>query len=276
MNALERYRSDLLGMGLTRGTIAVYMGHARKYLAGLPDEQEAVKDPHEVLAYMGKMREENVSPNTRQVAFYALKAFLASLDVDMKFKPPKDPERRSDPHRPYFTRPEVLDLIGWAKKEGAPRDKALLALSTTYGLRRTELCGILAEDVAEDRITIWTAKQRGAKKPRVHKLPPQIAPLCHEYREWGSLSETAMSQEFKVILSFATGDYQGQTGWHAIRRSLATELRKNGADILAIRNFMRWKGGMTGMEMPSLYIQLNDPDVDEEIFNKHPFLEAWE
>lgn len=272
-SSIQQMREDLLGLGLTKGTIRVYCHCATKFMK----EVEGTPDRHDALRFLGVLRE-NSKPNSRRVMYYAIRALFRSMDQDFNVPPPKE-NMRGEISRPILTGAQVESLIEWVKEDGTPCQKAYLALSTVFGLRRSELIGIRQGDIDAGTIMIWTAK---GGDPKRHVIPDPIAGAIYGYEDWGSLSETAGSIVFKAILLKAGLGLMRGYGWHSIRRALVTELIRRGVDSLVAKKFMRWHGTMNPIDplgmlaMPSIYVQFEDRELDEMVFESHPFLEAWE
>jgi hypothetical protein len=93
----------------------------------------------------------------------------------------------------------------------------------------------------------------------------------------------------RILTKSGAGELRRQRlGWHTIRRALLDNLVDNGVNLLAAREFLRWKGAGREMAMPARYFGNVIIDVgesepvsdeaksDEEIFQKHPFLPFWQ
>lgn len=268
---IERMRSDLLGMGRTKGTVNEYTRHAQRFLDFAGDGE---LDHHTVLDFLTQMGEG--SPSTRRVAFFSIRNLFESMDKPLKLKRPKDPVVRNEVKRPVTDKARIQTMIEWAKNEGTPIERAYLAVATTYGLRRVELCGIHPGDIDEGHLMVFTRK---GGQPRRHIIPPEIAPVIYGFDGWGRLGDYEMSQLFKTIAFQSLLDPLRGYGWHSIRRSLVTELfreGREGVDILTVHSFMRWQGGMSSMmSMPAVYTRFEAGEVDEKVFQIHPFLPFW-
>ena len=258
-------REDLLGLGLSKGTIRVYCATCNQFM----QHQKGTPDHHDALRFLGKMRETSKG-NTRRVAYYALRALFKSMSLAFDVPPPKiDPQV----DRPCLTKQQIQTLIAWAKAKGTATEKAYLVLSTLYGLRRSELVNISPGDVDEGTIMIWTKK---GGPPRKHLIPDPVTPIIYAaYEEWGSLSETAASILFKAILIQSGLGFQKNFGWHSIRRTLRTELLRNKVDTLIAHQFMRWSLGRSPLAIDMVYIDLEDTEIDNTVFKNHPFLSFW-
>ena len=265
MNQIKQMREDLLGLGLSKGTIRVYCATCSQFM----QHQKGTPDHHDALRFLGEMRETS-KENTCRVAYYALRALFKSMSLAFDVPPPKT---NPQVDRPCLTKQQIQALIAWAKAKGTVTEKAYLALSTLYGLRRSELVNISLGDVDEGTIMIWTKK---GGQPRKHLIPDPIVPIIYAaYEEWGNLSETAASILFKAILIQSGLGFHKNYGWHSIRRSLRTELLRNKVDTLIAHQFMRWSLGRSPLAIDVVYTQLADIEIDEMVFENHPFLCFW-
>lgn len=276
MNQIKQMHEDLLGLGLAHGTIAVYCTAAKQFLAQVEGDPDDL-DHHDALRYLGGLREKTKA-NTRKVAYYALRAFYKSVGVDFDVQAPKD-NSPGEISRPMLKKAEVNRLIAWAREGGTPRDRAFLALSTVFGLRRSELVALRDVDIEDSLIMIWTKK---GGDPKRHLMPDCIAPAIYGYDQWASLCPTSVSILFKAMLIEAGLGFRRGYGWHSIRRCLVTELIRNDVDSLIANRFMRWHGGRSPLDpsgmlaMTDIYTRFEDREIDEMVFSGHPFLEAWE
>lgn len=173
-------------------------------------------------------------------------------------------------HRVSFTKEEVKALISAARSSKNATYTNIIALSTTYGLRASEIRLIRKEDTHPIKKTVFIHTLKGGVD-REHTVPDQIAPFIFSYN-YPTFSENKMYEIFREIAQLAGIDRPDGKGYHAIRHGLATELiygRK--VDQPTVFQFLRWKGG----GMLSIYATPYLPGIDAQIFVEHPFLEYW-
>jgi len=148
------------------------------------------------------------------------------------------------------------------------RERAYLALSTTYGLRRFELARLSRENF-NHRLVVATAK-RG--RVRVHSIPEEIRDIVLGY-PFHPVDPSLLSRIFQRILRDAGLEPKPGYGWHSIRACLVSELSLRGLSDSIITRFMGWKVMALRpdvSQMIQVYVR-----VDEKVFQNHPFLHLW-
>jgi integrase len=169
-------------------------------------------------------------------------------------------------------REEVEKLINAFKDSKDRYKKGLLALATTYGLRRIELYRLTKDDIDENKIFVFTAK---GGEPREHIIPAQILDIVADFK--GKLKKLRYIQELNIIFDemfYEAGiELRPMLGIHSIRRALITELMQTPLNPNIIRNFLRWKG--RGVDILQEYTLFNPEEVDRKVFEHHPFLNLW-
>jgi len=177
--------------------------------------------------------------------------------------------RDGDVGRPMLSHEEVCQMIRRGKEVLSARELAYLALSTTYGLRREELSSL---GRINGKVTVKTVK---GGPVTTHVVPDEIRPYLAGYGRSGVRYMSRVFQRIvkKVDLSLAEGNY----GWHAIRRGLATELLYRDVSLINVMRFMRWSDGSMQSEfgMLAIYGKRKQEEVDASVFRVHPFLPTW-
>jgi hypothetical protein len=176
--------------------------------------------------------------------------------------------RQDEIQRPRLEKNEVISLILIGKRLLPPEYLSLVALATTYGLRRIEFSRL---DLTPERVTIHTAKE-GPKT--THLIPPEIAPYLKGFKAYKPDTLTHVWHKITEATGFK---FSRGSGWHAIRRSLTTELILSGASAINVVRFLRWSEATVRKEfhMLAIYAAKDQERIDEEIFDLHPFLPYW-
>lgn len=262
---LGEFTDTLRGLDREERTIQEYRRIARVFLTQAEEEEPTDK---EALQFLGKMKE-GYKTNTRQVAYYALKALYSMMEWPWGIRSPKV-KSYEELNQPILKPGQIAKMIEKVKEWEDRRLPAYLAVSTIYGLRLMEMAGITQEHLQDQTLLVLTRK---GGVPHRHQIAEEIAPYL-EGVPWG-LGRAGVNKIFKEICYLAFNDVMPGYGWHSIRRSLVTEMTRKGLDIMMLYKFMRWKPqGM--MAIPMTYARLEDPEVDEAVFKKHPFLEMWD
>jgi len=265
----------------------------RKYTAAVKrfvDFADGEFGRERLLAYIKRLQKERYSPNTiRRYDLTAIRRFYKVNDLPWPLKPWELPSvGEQDIYAPALDAGLIMRLIDTAKRGRVSRqDRALLALSTTYGLRRAEMCGIGPGDIDLERglLRIHTLKHG---RERWHLIPEAIAPYL-QVLPFRYLSPTMASKAFYRLEQAAGIPRLKECGWHGIRRALVRGLVQAGVAEPMIRNFLRWKRGTTS-DMLLTYFSTQvicadasyidpgrrDKETDEAVFRVHPFLPMWE
>lgn len=259
---------DLVARGKSVKTARLWRGWVDRF-AGVCGEKDGY-ERSDVIRYLADLRERGFKQNTINVQLAPLK-LLAQVQG---WGFPKLAMRRvnvDEIWRPVFSKDEVSLMISRGKEVLMPRELAYLALSTTYGLRREEMCRLEGGEL------VGSIKVRTAKGGPVttHIIPDELVPYLGGFRSAGVCY---MSQVFqRIVRKVGVKANGGYYGWHSIRRALATELVLADASLLNIMRFMRWSEGsvMSELGMLALYARVSQCKVDEAIFDVHPFLPIW-
>jgi integrase len=236
--------------------------------------------------YIGNLRKKN-KPGTVNFAFRVIRRLFAVNKIDWVYRQGEAPLiKQRDEYRPQLSI-ESIGAIIIAAKNGKlfPHEQCFVALSTTYGLRRTEMANLRLDDINLKTRALFIATVKFGRE-RYHLIPPEIMPYIeqHDFNEHYALA--TLNVIFKHIL-LKCKIRLPNVGWHSIRRALYDSGVKNGIDALAMRAFMRWKGATGELAMPARYYGnvvvglgtttpvLNEAKGDEDVFEKHPFLPFW-
>lgn len=275
---LERYASAVSPTSRNKNVKAV------KYFL---DFSNGDLSREKLLDFIKFLEKENYTNNTIRKHFLtALRRFFKVNNLEWplySWELPKVSER--DVYAPALDEDVIIQMIEAAKEEKIkPEETAFLALSTTYGLRRIEMATLEEEDIDLENnfILVKTAKEG---RERHHKIPEAIIPYLKNFRS--GFTPRQLSKVFYRIEKASGLERKPEVGWHALRRSLTRLLIEAGIPEAIVRNFLRWKRSaddmilayqattVVGEEGESIELGKRDKEVDEAVFNKHPFLEKW-
>jgi len=169
---------------------------------------------------------------------------------------------------------KVYSLVTNIRRKGTPAEQFYLAMSTIYGLRRVELAELSASSFDSTLSTVTVQAAKGGEM-RTHHVPQEIKPsirLAINTKSIGYAPGT-LSLMFINMCQKASVRRGDGVGWHSIRRALNTYLLRDQVPYHVVRDFLRWKA--SSKDMPGLYFHLESHEVDQIIFEKHPFLEMW-
>ncbi len=255
---------------------------------------EGPYDEWTIRRFSESLEKKGYSASYVSVAFWAVKLLLKAQNQALKITLgellPKEEKKR----QPTMEMEDVRRLIGAVKLRemqlqkallGQPDNKqlgmalrttrlqkVLLALSSTYGLRQSELGAVSQEDLNLLERTILIRTKKGGRTRR-HYLPDEILPIVGNFSFDGALHPTTLNIIFKQICALAGVKREKREVWHSIRRRLLVELINARLPDEVVYSFMRWK--RREMPMISVYYNPKDEDVDRQVFAVHPFVGEW-
>jgi site-specific recombinase XerD len=218
-----------------------------------------------------------LKPVTIHDFYRVLRAFfnwliMEELLSDSPMRRVKAPVVRLEQKHP-LTPPQVTALIQAAKRStDSKRNESLMLLLLDTGLRASEVCSLKVEDVDfstnsfkvtgkgnKPRLCYFgrsTSKVLGAYL-RIRKAQP-YEPLFAA-RGGGSLSANSLLQ-LTTRLAKAAGISPGLCSPHALRRTFAVSLLRNGGNVFALQAML----GHTDLQMTRRYVAIADADIEAQ------------
>jgi len=262
-----------------------YASYARAFL-----ESAAALDKESINKYLAKLKRQKKSAGTINFAFRVVRTLFNVNKLDWPYRRGEAPQiRQRDEYRPALD-PELIRIMVEAAKDGRldTVPACFLALATTYGPRREELCDLEPGDVDLKRNTIFISTIKHGRE-RYHLIPVEIKPYLERHDFSKRYNLTQMSQLFWVIVNGSGLEAlkPQRLGWHSIRHTVKTLLDKSGLDPFTVHQFMRWKGADREFAMDVRYhashfvglegarVVTEEAESDKEVFEKHPLLEFW-
>lgn len=255
----------------TPESIRKFRREAEKFLARVEGESPTPEDAENWVAHTKRTRK---SVNYQNIAYWAVKRlyivnkwdFPDSLEVG-----PRTPEFYQQ-QTPVFGVPEISKLVLWAKENANPQEAAMIAISTTWGLRREEMRRIEPEDVQNGIFVVRTGKHGRA---RAHIIPPEIEPYIRGYDFEPRLSLTYLSNLFMIVCYKGEVPRKDGTSWHGVRRTIAGFLEDKGWAESKIANYLRWSTSRRGMAMRYAMATREDKEVDQDAYLQLHWLRLW-
>ncbi|MCL6558129.1 MAG: site-specific integrase [Firmicutes bacterium] len=273
---LENYKRSL------RGSHKVYVPMIERYLKdmGYTFDRRAIE------IHLEHLREQGYSDGTIELVFRTLHRFYKVNGIEWPFQAKEGPTVREMKVFAPALSPELVHKLIREAKQGNldKRATAMLALSTTYGLRRAEMANLSPENVnLQDRLLFVETVKFG--RQRYHLIPEEIIPYIEGY-EFRRCSLVSLSLLWHEIEEAAGLPRRAGVGWHSIRRILNRELIVAGVPVLAVETFLRWKRSGSDMvrkyyavtvigEESKMELGVSDRETDEMVFKAHPFLPIW-
>ncbi len=261
------------------GTIPVWRSNSTRYryprVVREFLDSVGVKDKYtkqDIISFFNNEIKRGISPSSIRWKYYILRGFLESIGDTMLIKVDELP-RISNINQPVLTKDDVVGMINIIKDKGTNSMKAYLALSTVYGFRRSELANIRNDSFSDGVIQIATAKGGAV---RSHIIPENIVPYVSNYN-FVNRSQSWFGDLFKHMGKLSGIKDVNGYGFHAIRRSLITEMLTSGVPVPIIVYFMGWniRRALGGFGIAGAYFHPNKEEVDEVVFRNHPFLKYW-
>lgn len=284
---LERYRKTLRS-----DTDSRYPQVARDFLAWVgsrPIDLAAVE------GWTARRRRERYASGSIAFEWRVIRRLFLANKLEWPFhRGDAPPVNQSEVRAPRLDDETVERIVRAAMASERSYDATLLALSTTYGLRREEMHTMRPENLRNGLLYVETAKHG---RQRYHVVPEEIAPWVGRWGFQRPLSLSTISNTFlrlRTEAGFKRTEHRGDVedegegiSFHSIRRSLAHHLRAAKLPDNVINSYLRWKPygsmldryssanevvgiGRRRAEMPSM-----DTEVDEQVFAVHPFLKFW-
>lgn len=215
------------------------------------------------------------NPNSRATAYYALKFIYNAYGEQLELKHSDVVPKSVRKHKEILEKEEVEMIIDRVKNYEAPHIAFMFVLATVYGLRRIEIYRLEKGDIDLRKGIFFVFTAKGGE-PREHLIPDNLIPYFEEFvkskpRKYRHIQE--LNAIFDFVVDRAGIELRPKLGWHSIRRCLVTELMKTDVNPMIIRNFLRWKP--RGSDILMEYTLYNPLEVDQTIFNVHPFLHLW-
>lgn len=224
------------------------------------------------LGYRKSLGNSNASLNRYRMSIKSLFVFLRITDAvqdDIMLKVPTPKISQKAPYVPTVSEIEAILAIPTSL-----RDKAILELLYSSGLRASELCDLDIRDLSGN--TILVRKGKG-DKTRTVPLTKQAYNTISTYiqergTQVGPLFQTLMGKKLRrQLLSKIVNNYAKKAGiegvtTHTLRHACATHLLDQGADLRLIQEVL----GHSSIVSTQRYTQLSSNKIQEMFQQFHP------
>lgn len=240
-----------------------------------------------ILEYMEYLREENKKESTISRSLASIRSFYQYLirvkkikkDPTMTIESPKINKRTPN----ILTSKEVELLLDQPKDVDlkGTRDKAMLEFAYATGMRVTEMISLDIDDVKLDEGYVVC---RGRSKSRNIPLGSMSLKALKEYIDdarpylirdeseealFVNVNGTRLTRQgfWKIVKYYKEQAHiEKDITPHVLRRSFATHLLQNGADLKAIQTML----GHSDISSTQVYMQFQDPGIKNEYKKAHP------
>jgi len=265
-----RIKNDLLARGKTKECAQRWKRSTERFEEVCGVKEKYTRD--DVIAYLGWCREQGLLQSSIEIMLRPLRLIA---DIQGWTYPKLDMKKVKDSeiYRPMLSKEEIARAIEVGKEVLTGEERALLALSTVYGLRRGEMALPNEPVIDVDACTVRINTAKGGEVI-THLIPKEIRTYLSEYVP---LSNGYIAVKFRKIMRRVGVKRGWRYGWHTIRRTLVTELLLSEVSSVTVHRFMRWSDGSLkgNFGVMMMYAKKDQARIDSEIFKVHPFLRYW-
>jgi integrase/recombinase XerC len=238
-------------------TVLSYKNDISHFFKHIGDVNLSDVTSRDVRAWVSVLSEEGIAPRSINRKLTAVRSFFYFLQRQGKLNQNvarKVHTLKAKKRLPFFVEEEkmttLLDKIEFTKDFVGLRDKVVIELLYTTGIRRSELLGLTTKSIDWAESSLKVLGKR--KKERIIPLLPECASLIKEY-----LQEREKISQCDFLIETDTGEkpyanliyrivhkYLGEVTTidkkspHVLRHSFATHLLNNGADINDIKELL--------------------------------------
>lgn len=238
-------------------TVLSYKNDISHFFKHIGDVNLSDVTSRDVRAWVSVLSEEGIAPRSINRKLTAVRSFFYFLQRQGKLTQNvarKVHTLKAKKRLPFFVEEEkmttLLDKIEFANDFAGLRDKVVIELLYTTGIRRSELLGLTPKSIDWAESSLKVLGKR--KKERIIPLLPECASLIKEY-----LQEREKISQCDFLIETDTGEkpyanliyrivhkYLGEVTTidkkspHVLRHSFATHLLNNGADINDIKELL--------------------------------------
>ena len=168
---------------------------------------------------------------------------------------------------------EVFDSFQFI--DGNERDKLIIELFYSTGIRRDELLNIRINNIDFDNYLIKISGKRDKERiiPMLPKLSKNILNYIHKYYPSEFLFESKKSKKlssstiYRVINKyFRAVSSKVKVSPHVLRHTFATHMLNNGADINTIKEIL----GHSSLSSTQVYTKIKLPKIIKDYNKSHP------
>ncbi len=273
-NSIEAYLGDI-------DKLYNYLGNDNARLVG------ATMD--ELRGFLASLADIGINARSQARIMSSLRAFYGFLELDgyiehdptRLLKSPKIPMKLPD----VLTIQEIDDMINaidLSKKEGQ-RNRAIIEVLYSCGLRVSELCGLRMSDLYRDELFIRiTGKgdkerlvpisQRAMAELDAYFVDRSFICIKPGFEDYVFISERLKKPLSRIMVFHMIKQYAAEAGIrksispHTFRHSFATHLLEGGANLRAIQAML----GHESIASTEIYTHIDRTRMREEIIMHHP------
>ena len=269
---LDTYREMISLRGLTDHTMRSYCTYIRAYLEYLDTflrkrpEEVSWQELRDYISHLQRAR--SLSDRTINAAIAQLRFFTLYV-LHKPWDPYQLPTRKFDAYLPYV--PSAQEVRTFISTVPDLKQKAMLSILYSAGLRIGELCRLKYQDVSREsmRIHITRGKNRQDRYALIsQKALGTLTQYWFAYgkpRNWLFPQQSGADKPIDTFyLSRHIHAHEKRLGWprritcHSFRHAFGTHLYENGVDLLAIQALM----GHKSIASTAIYVRLASGGLD--------------
>lgn len=269
------YREMISLRGLTDHTLKGYSTYIRSYLDYLQNilhkspEDVSWQELRDYIKWLQKER--NLADRTINCAISQLRFFT----IYVLHKPWDDnqlPKRKFDEYLPFV--PSQKETFEFINTIPDIKQKAMVAIMYSSGLRIGEVCHLRYEDINRStmKVHIYKSKNRQERFAPLSKFALDILTRywfeCGRPKEWLFPKQTDPTRPIDTFfLSRHIHEHEERLGWpkritcHSFRHALGTHLYENGTDLLTIKAIL----GHKSLNSTTIYVHLAETSFSDVV-----------
>jgi len=248
--SLELYINHLIARNKSPRTIKTFKSILTQFLRYLGDKDLSEVSVWDIDGFLAYLRKKGYKPGSIYTAAVAVKRFLEYVGLTENLKGFEYPRRPKDLPK-YLEREDIKALIKAAEeekdKERRKRDKLIVLLLYTTGMRVSELVNIKVGDVDLERLSI-RIRGKGAKEREVF-FSKVLLPLLEEFVGGRKPSEPLFKGRNGKPIHYVTierilrrlarrAGIERKVTPHVLRHSFATHSLMRGMDVREIQELL--------------------------------------
>ena len=268
MDYLKSFREMISLRGLSDHTVKSYCTYINPYFQYLDSihkkpEKATWDDRRDFIRFL--KTERNLSDRTINAAISQIRFFTIYV-LHQSWDETQLPFRKFDTYLPYV--PSQNDVYTFISTIPDLKQKAMVALLYSSGLRIGEVCHLRYEDISRTdmRIHIAHGKNRSDRYAPLSKFALDILTeyyfQCGRPRGWLFPKQNNPDKPIDTFfLSRHIHEHERRLGWperitcHSFRHAYGTHLYENGVDLLTIKMLL----GHKSLNSTTLYVHLASP-----------------
>jgi integrase/recombinase XerD len=283
-----------LERGLSRNTLAAYRTDLLQFGAFLNGRGREATDAEgaDLSNFLAELAAGNGSPACAPATIHRKAASLRSFYRHLRREEMIDEDpaaalpapRRSRRLPQVLSHSEVKKLLAQPRgeKPTAIRDRALLELMYSSGLRASETIGLEVGDLdlkrgllrargkgSKERIVPVGGKAAAALSAYLRGARPQLVRSAGERKLFVNFRGGPLTRQglYKIVLRHAeAAGLKGKMSPHTLRHSFATHLLAGGCDLRSVQEML----GHADISTTQLYTHLSGEDLKKAYFDAHP------